>query len=50
MVEGRGPLELSAMLKDEAAVSSLVAREEDQGTLCSTSCTRAGAARNRCDW
>ncbi len=31
MVEGRDPLELSAMIKDEAAVFSFVARPEDEG-------------------
>jgi trk system potassium uptake protein TrkA len=33
MVEGRDPLELSAMIKDEAAVFSFVAREQDQGPV-----------------
>jgi trk system potassium uptake protein TrkA len=33
MVAGRDPLELSAMIKDEAAIFSFVAREENQGPL-----------------
>jgi trk system potassium uptake protein TrkA len=33
MVAGRDPLELSAMIKDEAAIFSFVARDEDQGPL-----------------
>jgi trk system potassium uptake protein TrkA len=33
MVEGRDPLELSAMVKDDAAVFSFVARDEDAGAI-----------------
>lgn len=33
MVAGRGPLEFSAMIKDEAAVFSFIAREADRGPL-----------------
>lgn len=33
MVAGRDPLELSAMIKDDAAVLSFVARSEDEGTI-----------------
>lgn len=33
MVAGRDPLELSAMIKDEAAIFSFVAHEEDEGAL-----------------
>jgi trk/ktr system potassium uptake protein len=33
MVAGRGPLELSAMIKDDAAIFSFVARKEDQGPV-----------------
>lgn len=33
MVAGRDPLELSAMIKDEAAIFSFVAREENQGAM-----------------
>jgi trk system potassium uptake protein TrkA len=33
MVAGRDPLELSAMIKDEAAIFSFVAREKDEGPL-----------------
>ncbi len=33
MVEGRDPLELSAMIKDDAAVFSFVARAEDAGPI-----------------